>query len=142
MSAAENPRARYEAERRGTLAMKLRLQALMLVLGCLPVWAGCSGKHIVAGEQCLSPYSDKAKEQSAEGGGAALYGTSCAPCKANDIKYDKRGCPKYVTFESCGGDICLAGSLLTQHGDEDAGELPADAGAADAQVNEEDGGAR
>ena len=122
--------------------MKLRLQRVLLLLGCLPVLFGCS-KHVVAGEQCLSPYSDKAKEQAAESGAAALYGTSCAPCKTNDIKYDKRGCPKYVTFESCGGDICFAGIRLTQHGDEDAGEQPADAGpAADAQASEEDGGAR
>jgi hypothetical protein len=71
-----------------------------------------------------------------DAGGAKVFGTSCAPCDSSKERLDKQGCPIFVTFGSCGGDICL-GDQLIRHpteadqdaGDEgDAGSLKEDSG--------------
>jgi hypothetical protein len=96
----------------------------------------CSSEHIVVGEQCPSPYSGHATT-AGDAGQAALYGTSCAtqgstPCRG-PVRLDKRGCPVYVTFDSCGGAICLGDQLVP---------LPPDAGMAGEDAGrEEDAGA-
>jgi hypothetical protein len=91
--------------------------ALLVMFALLA--AACSRKQIVVGSQCPSPYGKNASYAAGVARGAALYGTSCPPCTASRIKLDKRGCPIYVTFDSCGGDICLGDQRL---------ERPLDAG--------------
>lgn len=97
--------------------------------GLLWVALGC-GDEITLGGQCPNPATGKATVM---GGAAPIYGTSCAPCD-RPIELDARGCPKLVTFESCGGDICIGSARISAGRDEDAGE---DDGGAEA----EDGGA-
>jgi hypothetical protein len=78
--------------------------------------AACSAKHVVVGSQCPSPHSGLAKYVGGDAGGAALFGTSCAPCGSGREKFDTHGCPIYVTFGSCGGDICLGDQIIRQPG--------------------------
>jgi hypothetical protein len=98
--------------------------------------SSCSDR-LVLGDQCPSPELS----ESAPGldGGSVIYGygTSCAPCD-REPELDDQGCPVYVTFESCGGPICIGNIMLpvpTLPSDEDAGE-PQDSG-----MSQEDGGA-
>jgi hypothetical protein len=75
----------------------------VIALGLLLLGA-CSGERAVLGEQCPRP-GTRGSTLTKDAGRADVYGTSCAPCKP--IRYDEQGCPIYVTWESCGGDICL-----------------------------------
>ena len=91
--------------------------------GCaLVAAAACSSSEHVVGDQCPSPYSSTAGYKATvrdRDGSKGYFGTSCAPCKADDqIKYDKRGCPIFVTFETCGGPVCLAGYEVESTGSE------------------------
>jgi hypothetical protein len=86
--------------------------------------ASCSDDKLVLGEQCPSPFSGNASIAAGDAGsdgGTPLYGTSCAPCDGTGLELDSDGCPVFVTFESCGGDICIGHQLLRQPPDEDAG---------------------
>jgi len=94
---------------------------------------GCS-ERLVLGEQCPSP--EISEDLPALDGGPAVYGTSCAPCD-REPEVDDQGCPRYVTFASCGGPICVGNIMIAPTPEPDA-----DAGAdADGGVSEEDGGA-
>ena len=99
------------------------------------VLGACSERRII-GEQCPSPFSGHATIEG-DAGDAVIYGTSCAPCDKPHPKLDARGCPIFVTFESCGGDICAGGVRISRI---DAG-TEEDGGAEDGG-GEEDGGAR
>ena len=77
----------------------------------LAVASGCSDAKVITGEQCPGPYNTGATLASPDAGSAEIYGTSCAPCEGADPQLDAKGCPIFVTFESCGGPICLG--LLT-----------------------------
>jgi hypothetical protein len=92
------------------------------------VLLGCAGERHVLGAQCPSPYSEGAT-RAHDAGPHAVYGTSCAPCDTGGVRLDVRGCPVYVTFESCGGDLCL-GSVRLRDIDKDAG-ADEDAGASE-----------
>lgn len=94
----------------------------------LLVVAGCSTERRVLGVQCPSPYAPGATHLGDAGPGG-VYGTSCAPCDDARVRLDARGCPVYVTFESCGGDVCVGGVPVREL-DEDAG-VDEDAGAED-----------
>src|SRR5204862_5381798 len=89
-----------------------RTGAARLLVLCLVAIAACSSSEHVVGDQCPSPYSDMAGYKATvrdRDGSKGYFGTSCAPCKPDDqIKLDKRGCPIFVTFETCGGPVCLA----------------------------------
>jgi hypothetical protein len=101
----------------------------------------CSNKQVVVGEQCPGPYSGHAT-LAKNAGKASVFGTSCAPCKADSVRLDKNGCPIFVTFGSCGGDICV-GDLRISPPPPNAGMGEQDAGwEGDAGGGEEDGGAR
>jgi hypothetical protein len=80
------------------------------VLALALIGAACSSESVV-GEQCPSPLTGRATVESLPDGGepagASIYGTSCAPCEAEPPRLDADGCPIYVTFQSCGGDICI-----------------------------------
>jgi hypothetical protein len=110
---------------------------------CIAVVAGaCSSEERVLGERCRNPYEEDSGATRSDGAAIDFYGTSCAPCDADDIRLDARGCPIYVTFESCGGDICLGDVpvRLTPQA-EDAG-IDDDAGTdEDGGSGEEDSGA-
>jgi hypothetical protein len=91
----------------------------------------CSDDKVTLGAQCPSPRSEDASVEGDAGAGpSAIYGTSCAPCIAGRARVDARGCPMFVTFESCGGDICLGGQRVSRAADADAGS-DGDAGAAE-----------
>jgi hypothetical protein len=97
----------------------------------------CSSEQRLLGERCPNPYvSNSSATLAADAGPSALYGTSCAPCDDAEPRLDRRGCPIYVTFESCGGDICLGRVRVMAPDDGDAGTDGDDSGA-----SEEDGGA-
>ena len=114
----------------------LACAALVVVLA-----GACSNKQVVVGEQCPGPYSGHATLAIKDAGKASVFGTSCAPCKADAVRLDKRGCPIFVTFDSCGGDICVGDLRISRRVDAGAGEQ--DAGwEGDAGGSEEDGGAR
>lgn len=85
--------------------------------------AAC-GHDVRVGALCPSPHTGRATVDPGPDGGrtSAFYGTSCAPCDpAARVRVDRDGCPIYVTFESCGGDLCLFGDSFTRSGDDDAG---------------------
>jgi hypothetical protein len=114
----------------------LHTKTLGVGLLALTLWS-CSDDEVVVGEQCPSPYSGNASVEPGDAGsdaGARIYGTSCAPCADSEVELDAKGCPVYVTFASCGGDICLGSQLIRQRpeedagADEDAGEAREDAG--------------
>lgn len=94
--------------------------------------AACVDDERVVGEQCPSPYARGASRMH-DAGPNAVYGTSCAPCDPEDVRVDARGCPVYVTVESCGGDVCI-GRVRLRQADEDAGADD------DAGADEEDAG--
>ncbi len=125
------------------------LPAMALLLWSLGTTAGCSSKKVVLGEQCPSPASGNATVQG-DDLGLSVYGTTCAPCDDGDqAEYDSNGCPVFVTFESCGGDICM-GTLLIKapptnggvaaDGGEDAGRDDAASDAGNHVGDEDDGG--
>ncbi|MGD8860340.1 MAG: hypothetical protein PVI30_10020 [Myxococcales bacterium] len=103
---------------------------------------GCS-EEVVLGEQCPSPVTGEATVDSLADGGVAppevFYGTSCAPCDSDEVRLDEHGCPIYVTFATCGGDICVDGRLFQfrpppldgEAGVDDDAGIDDDAGAAD-----------
>ena len=73
--------------------------------------AACKGDDVTLGSQCSSGSSGRATlAPGAEP--SVVYGTSCAPCNPDDVQLDPRGCPVLVTWESCGGAICIGGDLL------------------------------
>ena len=85
-------------------------------LGCVAVLAlalaAGSGDDVTLGWQWWSASSGKAT--------LAPGGTSCAPCETDDVELDPSGCPVLVTWDSCGGDICI-GRVLLQVPSADAG---------------------
>jgi hypothetical protein len=109
------------------------IAASALACWCL---GACSSEDVVVAEQCPSPLDSRATiDQGMDGGLDAgsdagrplVYGTSCAPCEGSKPRLDSRGCPIFVTFESCGGDICFGPALVTRP-EVDAGTDPLDAG--------------
>jgi hypothetical protein len=107
---------------RSRLGLSLGCGVLALVagLGAGQLSAsGCSNERIVLGDQCPSPSSPRATVAVAMDAGmqhvfAPIYGTSCAPCEGREPELDADGCPTFVTFQSCGGDICIGMSRITR----------------------------
>ena len=106
------------------------MERLIAALFALTLLAACKGERAILGEQCPRPGSPGSTV--AKGSGPSqVYGTSCAPCEGDEVKYDDMGCPTYVTWASCNGDICIGGELIPRPrpdagsrdggGDEDAG---------------------
>ena len=105
-----------------------------LALVCWGLGA-CSSEQVVVAEQCPGPRDsratvDPAIDAGADAGVPLVYGTSCAPCEGSTPRLDARGCPIFVTFDSCGGDICL-GPALVSRSEADAGSEPLDTDAGD-----------
>jgi len=109
------------------------------VLG-LALLGACSGERAVLGEQCPRP-GTPGSTLVEDAGRAKVYGTTCAPCRGK-TRFDEQGCPIYVTWQSCGGDVCIGDQLIPRPvpdagsdagpdedagGDEDAA-VPEDAG--------------
>lgn len=120
----------------------------LLALSLVLIGTACSSESVV-GEQCPSPLTGRATVESLPDGGepagASIYGTSCAPCEAVPPRLDADGCPIYVTFQSCGGDICIGTRRIrfTPPDDDDAGVDDAgtdDAGAGDGASEQDAGG--
>jgi len=87
--------------------------------------SSCSSEKVTVGAQCPTPASGHATVAK-NAGTVPVYGTSCAPCDRADIVLDARGCPKLVTWQSCGGDICIGEQrlprpVLDAGADEDGG---------------------
>lgn len=105
----------------------------LIVLGALLL---ACGEDVRVGGQCPSPYVGGATIDPGPDGGtlSPVYGTSCAPCDGDDdrVRVDPRGCPIYVTIESCGGELCLFGQPVVVDWD-DAG---ADDGGAEGDAGE------
>ena len=98
---------------------------------CAVLCAAACGEDVRVGVRCPSPYASGASILPAPDGGtkSVLYGTSCAPCdSADEPRRDANGCPTYVTFASCGGDICLFGELIERPSDNDGGVEDGDGG--------------
>ena len=114
----------------GTMRRGLGACAVTLLL------LSCTSDNVTVGAQCPTPASGRATV-APDAGTIPVYGTSCAPCDARDIKLDARGCPELVTWQSCGGDICIGNQRLARPmldaGSDDDGGSEGDAG-------EEDGG--
>jgi hypothetical protein len=113
-----------------------------IVAAALAGWClgACSSEDVVVAEQCPSPFDSRATidppmaaqmDGGADAGMTLIYGTSCAPCEGSKPRLDARGCPIFVTFESCGGDICIGSGLVTRP-DADAGADPLETDAGDA----------
>jgi hypothetical protein len=119
----------------------MRARQHVLVM-CFVAAAACSSSEHVVGDQCPSPYSSTAGYKATvrdRDGSKGYFGTSCAPCRADDqIKYDKRGCPIFVTFETCGGPVCLAGYEVDLPAASDGG-AENDSGTKDSGVEEDSG---
>jgi hypothetical protein len=98
--------------------------------GLLALIGACSSKDEVVGAQCPGPFTGRATIEGPMST-SQIFGTSCAPCSSGKIRLDKHGCPIFVTVESCGGPVCLAGIEVSE----------ADGGAASDSGVEEDGGA-
>ena len=88
-------------------------------VGWVVAWASllqglgaCTSERVV-GDQCPGPYDPTAEVQGGIADENTTIGTSCAPCKSN-ARLDARGCPTYVTFESCGGDICIGSQRIAR----------------------------
>ena len=79
-------------------------------------WLASCDDEVSAGRQCPTPYSGMATvEHPPDAGRASFYGTSCAPCDPNEeLRLDEDGCPVFVTFAQCGGDVCLFGLRVAQ----------------------------
>jgi len=95
-----------------TLAGRVRVA---LVASSL-VLAACSSKTFVVATQCPSPLGGHASIAGGDAGDNVLFGMTCArktgaPCR-DAAKLDKHGCPIFVTFDTCGGDICLGNQLI------------------------------
>jgi hypothetical protein len=120
-------------------AQRVLMLGLTVAIGA----AACSSEQRVVGERCPNPYvEDTSASFAPDAGLSEFYGTSCAPCDRPG-RLDDRGCPIYVTFDSCGGDVCLGGVRVRRGevSDEDAGS-DVDSGVEDdAGASEEDGGA-
>jgi hypothetical protein len=124
-----------------------RQHARIIGLGLLLAVSACKEDRLV-GERCPSPHLPDGGATLARGAEpSGFYGTSCAPCEDDSVRLDARGCPIYVTFESCGGDVCIGGVPVSQgRPDAGAGEdasIDEDGGAGedDAGTSEEDAGA-
>jgi hypothetical protein len=112
-----------------------RVRVLSLCVAFASV--ACSSEQRVLGERCPNPYvRNSGATLAADAGPSALYGTSCAPCTGDEPRLDAIGCPVYVTFESCGGDVCFGDVRVTPSGGDEDGGTDDDGG-----VSEEDGGA-
>jgi hypothetical protein len=101
-------------------------RATWLLLGLIVLQAlyACGSDRVV-GKQCPGPYSGNATVEGPEvETSATVVGTSCAPCTNAPLKLDAHGCPVFVTFEKCGGDVCIGGQRIARPTE--------DAGAADA----------
>jgi len=121
--------------------MRDRARILHLCIAAIVAVCACSSEERVLGERCRNPYTQDDDVTLSDGGGSDFFGTSCAPCDADDIRLDDEGCPIYVTFASCGGDICLGDVPVTMTPEVDAG-VDDDAGAdEDGGPSEEDSGA-
>lgn len=95
---------RYES---GMLKLCASACALTLLL------YACTDDEVTVGSQCPAGPSGRAT-LAPDAGPAIAYGTSCAPCKGDEVKLDAQGCPVLVTWQSCGGDICIGEQLLPQ----------------------------
>jgi hypothetical protein len=123
-----------------------RQRARIVGLGVLLAVSACKEDRLV-GERCPSPYLADGGATLARGAEpSAFYGTSCAPCDENRIRLDDRGCPIYVTFDSCGGDVCIGGVPVSRElpdagedasVDEDGGALDEDAGTSEEDAGED-----
>lgn len=104
---------------------------MLLAAGQLGV-AACSNQKVVLGTQCPAPSNPRAQVRTGMDAGVStpIYGTSCAPCDSAKPEYDASGCPIFVTFDSCGGDICIGNTRVVR--------LVPDAGTADG--GDDDGG--
>jgi hypothetical protein len=113
-----------------------------IAASALACWCfgACSSENVVVAEQCPSPFDSRAtiapgmdggSDAGSDAGLPLVYGTSCAPCEGSKPRLDSRGCPIFVTFESCGGDICFGPALVTRP-DADAGADSLDTDAGDA----------
>jgi hypothetical protein len=131
-------------------ATRVRCGVRSIAAWALACWfvSACSSEKVVLGEQCPSPLDSRATidpgmavvaDAGTDAGVPVVYGTSCAPCEGSKPRLDSRGCPIFVTFESCGGDICFGSQRVTRSepdvdagstdaGDMDAGDAPEDAG--------------
>jgi hypothetical protein len=120
--------------------MKDRARILSLCVAL--VACACSSDERVLGERCPNPYTEDSDATRSDGATTDFFGTSCAPCDADDIRLDDDGCPIYVTFESCGGDICLGDVRVRLTPEVQDGGVDEDAGAdEDGGPSEEDSGA-
>lgn len=111
-------RRRRATIHRGAFVCSIAATAWLLATG------GCSNSKVITGEQCPGPYSASATLASQDAGRTDIYGTSCAPCDGTGTRFDAQGCPIFVTFESCGGDICIGPQPVRRAmlpDDEDAG---------------------
>ena len=105
------------------------------VLGLACNLSVACGEHLRVASLCPSPYTGQATIDPGPDGSteSRRYGTSCAPCDpAATVRFDRHGCPIYVTAESCGGDVCLFGELISPSAEDDAGLD--DGGAEDARA--------
>ena len=113
----------------------MRALALWAVLAC----CACSEERVL-GEQCPGPFSGNATiapyADGGEPGLGTVFGTHCAPCDEGEPELDADGCPVFVTFASCGGDICIGPRLIAlddeppstdDGGGDDAGAEPDEA---------------
>lgn len=109
--------------------MGVRGSRWLLVLGLL---AACEGDPAILGDQCPNPGA-RGSSLARDAGSSNVFGTSCAPCKPT--RYDEQGCPIYVTWASCGGDICIGSRVIPvprgDAGPGDGGSGDEDAGASD-----------
>lgn len=115
---APRVRPRRTAIHRGAFICSIAATAWLVVS------SGCSDAKVISGEQCPGPYSASATLASPDAGRADIYGTSCAPCEGAGTQFDVKGCPIFVTFESCGGDICIGSKTVRKvlpPDDDDAG---------------------
>jgi hypothetical protein len=137
MALPDSSSTRISTSARGIRALR------SIAVSALACWCfgACSSEDVVVAEQCPSPLDSRATidpgmDAGLDAGVALIYGTSCAPCVGGTQRLDSRGCPIFVTFESCGGDICFGPTLVTRPEidagtdplETDAGDTPEDAG--------------
>lgn len=117
-----------------------RQRARIVGLSVVIALGACTEDRVV-GERCPNPFFEDGGATLGRGAEpSSFYGTSCAPCDGDPIRLDARGCPIYVTFESCGGDVCI-GNVLVRQGIGDAGLDAAAGGDEDGGASDDDGGA-
>jgi hypothetical protein len=112
------------------------------VLGAvgLALVGACSGERAILGEQCPKP-GTRGATLAKDAGRAEIYGTTCAPCTGK-TRFDAQGCPIYVTWASCGGDICIGSEVIPEPKPDGGGDsgIDDDAGSdEDAAVPEDTG---